>query len=325
MARAVCLLLALALCAAGLPSSTLEPTVLQLEASFGGAFSPRVALTFAPAVTAAGALHWKPNATTAGAVSEADAAGLAAAGGAAGGGHYRLRARHPSGVWVVGSVRTVRGAGCGSARAVLCLQKQALTTPFSPLSPPPHSPSSPLLRRQCVLAAADWVHDVVFTLDAAGAPRNIEVRPSVPAGFAGCSSSGSSSSGSSSSGSGKALPAVGAPYRTRFGVVSFDEVARPAEGAFRGVPYPGQKEISQVEVLTTQLSASGGVADEATKAALAAAAAKEAAEAEGKKSWWERLQGYAMPVAIFFMLQRLFDGGGKEKKEDKAAAAAAAK
>ena len=162
------------------------------------------------------------------------------------------------------------------------------------------------------------MHDVVFTLDAAGAPRNIEVRPGVAAGFAGCS-------GGSGSGGGRALPAVGTAYRTRFGVVSFDEVARPAEGAFKGVPYPGQKEISQVEVLTTQLSASGGVADEATKAALAAAAAKEAAEAEGKKSWWERLQGYAMPVAIFFMLQRLFDGGGKEKKEDKAAAAAAAK
>lgn len=109
MARPVCLLLALALCAAGLPSA-LEPIVLALESSFDGSFSPRVSLTFSPSVTAAGALHWKPNATTAGAVSEADAVGLAAAGGAAGGGHYRLRARHPSGVWVVGSVRTVRGA-----------------------------------------------------------------------------------------------------------------------------------------------------------------------------------------------------------------------
>ena len=37
-----------------------------------------------------------------------------------------------------------------------------------------------------------------------------------------------------------------------------------------------------------------------------------------------RAQGYAMPVAIFFLIQRLFDGGGKEKKGEAGAAGAAA-
>jgi hypothetical protein len=167
-----------------------------------------------------------------------------------------------------------------------------------------------------VLAAADWAHDVVFTLDAAGGPRNIEVRPSVAAGFAGCAGGAAAAR--------KALPPAGTPWRTRFGVVGLEDVAGPQEGAFKGVPFPGQKEVSAVEVLTTKLSEGGGAVDEATKAALAAAAAKEAAEAEGKKTWWERAQGYALPIAMFFLLQRLFDGGKEEKKEGKAGGAGAA-
>ena len=160
------------------------------------------------------------------------------------------------------------------------------------------------------------MHDIVFTLDSQGGPRNIEVRPSVSAGFAGCSPGGSSA---------KALPAAGGAWRTRFGVVGFEDVAGPAEGAFKGTPFPGQKEISQVEVLTTQLGASGGVADEATKAALVAAAAKEAAELEKNKSWFERLQGYAMPVMIFLLLQRFLDSGKGEEKKAGAGGAAAAR
>jgi len=158
----------------------------------------------------------------------------------------------------------------------------------------------------------------MFTMDSEGAPRNIEVRPALGAGFAGCGSGAPA----------KALPAVGSPWRTRFGVTTFEDVVGPVDGAFKGTPFPGQKEISQVEVLTTQLGASGGKADEETKKALAEAAAKEAAEMEGKKSWWEKLQGYTFPIMLFFVIQRLFGdlgGGGEEggKKKEGAAAAAA--
>ena len=65
------------------------------------------------------------------------------------------------------------------------------------------------------------MHDVVFTLDAAGGPRHIEVRPAVAGGFAGCSGA-----------AGRALPALGAPWKTRFGVVGFEDVVGPTDGAF---------------------------------------------------------------------------------------------
>ena len=312
--RVLCSALALAVCLGG--PSVGDQVSLELEASWGGPFAPRVALALAATVNSLGTLVWKPNVTSAGVIGEADVAGAQASGGS---GHYRIRARHPSGAWVVGSVRKVRGSARKKERGRRCWGVPCPTPP--PLSPTPHNPPPPppatallpLPPLQCALAAGDWVHDVVFTLDAAGGPRNIEVRPAVAGGFAGCSGA-----------AGRALPALGAPWRTRFGVVAFEDVVGPTDGAFKGTPFPGQKEITAVDVLTTQLNTNGGVVDEASKAALASAAAREAAEAEGKKSWWERLQGYALPILIFFVLQRMFDGGKEDRKAPAAGAGAAA-
>ena len=292
-----------------------DQVTLALEASWGAsaAFAPRCALAFTAALGATGAPLWKPNATTAGVVTELDQQQLTSLREAGGSGYYRIRARHPSGAWVVGSVRLVRC--CAS----LCL---SLSLPPSfarlPHRPPPPSFPPPRCPAQCVLAAADWVHDVVFTLDAAGGPRNIEVRPAVAPGFAGCAAAAAPAPA-------RALPPAGSPWKTRFGVVAYEDAASPPEGAFRGAPYAGQKEVSAAEALATKLSQSGGKADEATKAALAEAAAREAAEAEGRKSWLEKLQPYMMPVMLFLLVQRLFGGDEKEKKAGAAAAAAAAR
>ena len=78
-------------------------------------------------------------------------------------------------------------------------------------------------------------------------------------------------------------PSVGEAWRTRFGVMSAEEASGVPPGS-RGMPYPGQKPISEVEALTQKIkSTSDGSVNEATKAALDAAAEREAAEKEAKK------------------------------------------
>ncbi len=77
---------------------------LELEASWGGAFSARCSTSFSAVQAASGSLRWKPNATTAGTVSAADILDFKTFGDQ---GYYRVRARHPSGAWVFGSVRVV--------------------------------------------------------------------------------------------------------------------------------------------------------------------------------------------------------------------------
>ena len=143
----VCTLLSLVASACGGPSVG-DQVVLSLESTFGDQFAPRVSLTFSAAVTSLGALLWKPNATSSGLVSEADHAAYQQS---AGSGYYRVRALHPSGAWVVGSVRTVR-ASAQHAPALPCpaslgppLARAAspLTSLPIPPPPPPHLPSPP--------------------------------------------------------------------------------------------------------------------------------------------------------------------------------------
>lgn len=126
------------------------------------------------------------------------------------------------------------------------------------------------------MAAANWSHNVVFALDSQGSPLNIEVRPTLPPGFQSC---GGDKGGAST----VPLPGVGEAWRTRFGVMSAEEASGVPPGS-RGMPYPGQKQISEVEALTHKIkSTTDGNVDEATKAALDAAAEREAAEKEAKK------------------------------------------
>jgi hypothetical protein len=93
----------------------------------------------------------------------------------------------------------------------------------------------------------------------------------------------------------------------------------------KGLPFPGQKEVSEVDVIVAQAggSAAAAHADEATKAALAAAAAKELAEKEANKSWFEKLQPYLLPIGIALAMQT-FMGGAKEQPAAAAAGGSAA-
>jgi hypothetical protein len=127
---------------------------------------------------------------------------------------------------------------------------------------------------------------------------NIEVRPTLPPGFQSCG-------GEKGGASAVPPPSVGEAWRTRFGVMSAEEASGVPPGS-RGMPYPGQKPISEVEALTQKIKSAtdGGSVDEATKAALDAAAEREAAEKEAKKGCeLRRFAGSFMPhVPTHFFL-----------------------
>jgi hypothetical protein len=138
-----------------------------------------------------------------GAIAPADVASAAAA--ARSGGLYRLRAR-------------VRGAGE--------LQDVYSST------------------KMCLLLAAELRHDVIMALDGAtGALRGIDVRPALPAGFAGCRGAEAASEDAVR----RLLNASGVVFSgARFGVTPVEDAASvPALNAGRGAPFVGQAELRE--------------------------------------------------------------------------------
>jgi hypothetical protein len=148
-----------------------------------------------------------------GAIAPADVAAAVAA--ARSGGLYRLRAR-------------VRGAG-------------ELLDVYSST-------------KMCLLLAAELRHDVIIALDGAtGALRGIDVRPALPAGFAGCR--GAEAAGEDAVR--RLLNASGVVFSgARFGVTQVEEAASvPALNAGRGAPFVGQAELKEEDA--ARMSRSG--------------------------------------------------------------------
>jgi len=108
------------------------------------------------------------------------------------------------------------------------------------------------------------------------------------------------------------LPAAASAWVTRFGIATVVDEAGGATltAGSVGVPLPGQRPVSETDVIRARARLSGAESTEETASALAAAAAKAADEAERNKTLWQRVQPYAMPIGIFFLLQT-FLGGDK--------------
>lgn len=138
----------------------------------------------------------------------------------------------------------------------------------------------PLL--QCLLAAADFKHDIFLNIDGAGVLRGIDIR--LPASApATCASSNVA-----------AVSAAGLTFPTRFGLTVAEEAAPiPVVTAGKGIPYPGQKEIGQVEIAAAAAQAAGGQMDPETAALLSEQAKKEAQEAPQGfiQQYWPYLLG----------------------------------
>ena len=148
----------------------------------------------------------------------------------------------------------------------------------------------------------------MFSLDPAGAVRSLEVRPgAAPPGVAGCVEA-------RRAGALAPLPPAGAPWHTRFGVAGTEEVP-PQPAAGRGAPFPGQREISEVEALSfaaSRVAAAGGEVDPAVKAALAEAEKREALAREANKGLLERVQPYLLPLVVVLAFNGFFGGRGED-------------
>jgi hypothetical protein len=184
---------------------------------------------------------------------------------------------------------------------------------FNPLPLLPTNHPSPIF--QCALAIARWKHDIVFTLDAYGEVRALEIRPTINANSitANCHSIGLAST----------LPVPGEAYATRFGVAAIDEAPPTLTTGSMSAPLPGQREVSEADVIRARASIGGTESSTETVSALNAAAQRVAEESERNKTLFQRLQPYFMPVGIFLALQMFMGGGGGKDKKVAAAAAAA--
>jgi hypothetical protein len=133
--------------------------------------------------------------------------------------------------------------------------------------------------------------------------RALEVRPAVPLGFVDCAGAPRA-----------AVPAAGAPWASRFGVAAVDAARALLPAGLKGVPLPGQKEITEVDALRAAAAASGGGADsEETRALLRDAAARAAAEDAKSKTWFDTLRGWLPMIVIAFVINNFMSsikGGG---------------
>ena len=87
-------------------------------------------------------------------------------------------------------------------------------------------------------------------------------------------------------------------------------------------PLPGQREVSEADVIRARASIGGTESSTETVSALNAAAQRVAEESERNKTIFQRLQPYLMPIGIFLALQMFMGGGGGRDKKPAAAAAA---
>ena len=76
-------------------------------------------------------------------------------------------------------------------------------------------------------------------------------------------------------------------------------------------PAPGQRVVSEADVIRARASVGGTESSSETVEALNAAALRASEEAERNKTIFQRLQPYMMPVGIFLAIQ-MFMGGGKD-------------
>ena len=111
-------------------------------------------------------------------------------------------------------------------------------------------------------------------------------------------------------GTASTLPAAGEAYATRFGVAAIDEAPPTVTTGSMSAPLPGQREITEADVIRARASAGGTESSTETVSALNAAAQRAAEETEKNKSIFQRLQPYLMPVGIFLALQMFMGGGG---------------
>lgn len=151
-----------------------------------------------------------------------------------------------------------------------------------------------------MLADAGFRHELAVTLAASdGTVRSVEVRPLVPVGYAG------SPTGASATNSRGALPDT---LFARAVATSIDDAtAIPALLHGRGAPYPGQAELSDVDVL----SAAGTNLDPKGRAALAAQmAASGSTKPEEEKTFFQKYWMIIVGVGVFFVVQGFGGGGG---------------
>ena len=250
------------------------------------------ALAAAPAAAAAAAAatapRWRVRAEGGdkGGFSEAELPALAAA--AAAGGSYRVRAR----VLGRGDGESVEAAGAADADVTSAIFVTAAT-------------------KLCLLLSAPELrHDVFLALDGAGALRSLDVRPALPAGFAGCA--------------GAAPPAAAVvPTRavafahSRFGTVPIEESpAVPALNAGKGAPYIGQGEIKEKDA--ARIAAAVAAAQEGGGAdADAAPAGLDAAESAPppEPSLYQRAMPYVIGAYIVYSLASRFLGREEEPEQ----------
>ena len=117
----------------------------------------------------------------------------------------------------------------------------------------------------CVLSAASFRHDVALTLDSAGVVRGVELRPHVPAGFAGCS------------GGGEPLlpPAAGMSAVRLLATPPEAAAAIPVVPGGKGLPFAGQRELDDAEVAAVSAAVSGAPVDPEMLAAMRRSEARD--------------------------------------------------
>lgn len=157
----------------------------------------------------------------------------------------------------------------------------------------------------CLLAAVEYKHDVYFTIDSANdIVRNIDIRlpvgtPSVCSGYH------------------PSVPSAGFDLTTRYGIVQVeDSQALAGVLQVKGIPYPNQKELSSVDVLT---AANGAGLPVDPTIVQQADAEKEKAATEQKSLW----SGYWPYMIGGYILLQMFTRGGGGPEGNRPAAAAA--
>lgn len=158
----------------------------------------------------------------------------------------------------------------------------------------------------CSVFEAGGRLDVVLFLGVGGAPRALQVRPALSAGWRGCGSSRKMPASSTA--------VAGLALRTSRALA---EVVEPLPAVLpgRGAPYPGQREVGEQEAALT----APGLPEEEKKELQRKLAAEERRKAEEAKPWWQRYWHIILPIAIVVVIQ-VAQGG--EKVEEVAQRAA---
>lgn len=158
-----------------------------------------------------------------------------------------------------------------------------------------------------MLADAQFRHDIALTVDAAGAPRGLEIRPHTPPGYAGCSAASTAAAVMPPPSALRAEALLLAP--------PVESVAIPVLPGGKGAPFAGQPEVTDADVLAAgseALDAEGRAAlQEQLRKGGPGGAGRQAAEPSFFQKYWHYiLLGYAL-----LLLNRGGGGGGGKEEE----------